>query len=73
MVGDSLVIADYKDNNYIKKIEQGIMQGKSVLFQDVEQEMDPTLDNVLNKSIVNIGKKMCIKLGDREIEYHKNF
>jgi len=35
--------------------------------------MDPSLDNVLNKSIISIGKKLCIKLGDREIEYHRNF
>jgi len=33
--GDTLVIADYKDSNYIKKIEQGIIHGKKVLFLDV--------------------------------------
>lgn len=32
MEGDSLLIADYKDTNYIKKIEQGIQHGKCVLF-----------------------------------------
>jgi dynein heavy chain len=52
MEGDTLVIADFKDSNYIKKIEMGIVQGKQVLFQDVEQELDPVLDNVLNKSII---------------------
>lgn len=31
------------------------------------------LDNVLNKSFINIGRKVCVRLGDREIEYHKNF
>ena len=36
MEGDTLVIADFKDSNYIKKIEMGIVQGKQVLFQDVE-------------------------------------
>jgi dynein heavy chain len=32
MCGDSLVIADYKDANYIRKIESGIVLGKQVLF-----------------------------------------
>jgi dynein heavy chain len=73
MSGDQLVIADYKDANYIKKIESGIVLGKQVLFQDVEQEMDPMLDNVLNKSIIMIGKRAVIKLGGNDIEYHKNF
>lgn len=36
MEGDSLVIADYKDTSYIKKIESGVIHGKQVLFQDVE-------------------------------------
>ena len=37
--------------------------------------MDPVLDNVLNKSLIvgAGGKKMAVKLGDREIEYNKNF
>jgi hypothetical protein len=50
--GDGLVIADYKDSNFIKKIEQGIIHGKKVLFLDVAQDMDPVLDNVLNKTII---------------------
>jgi dynein heavy chain len=73
MEGDSLVIADYKDKDHQKKIELGIIQGKCVLFQDVEQEMDPVLDNVLNKSLVQVGKKVCVKIGDREIEYNRKF
>ena len=36
MVGDQLVIADFKDTNYIRKIESGIVLGKQVLLQDVE-------------------------------------
>jgi hypothetical protein len=36
MCGESLLIADYKDANYIRKIESGIVLGKQVLFQDVE-------------------------------------
>lgn len=31
------------------------------------------LDNVLNKSIIMIGKKMTIKIGGNDIEYNKNF
>jgi len=32
MVGDQLVIADFKDTNYIRKIESGIVLGKQVLL-----------------------------------------
>ncbi len=71
--GDSLIIADYKDVNHIKKIEQGIIHGKKVLYVDVGEEMDPVLDNVLNKSLIQVGRNLCVKIGDKEIEYNPKF
>jgi hypothetical protein len=46
------VVADAKEANYLKKIEQGIVHGRKVLYQDVGEELDPVLDNVLNKSLI---------------------
>jgi len=71
--GDSLIIADYKDANFLKKIEQGIIHGRKVLFLDVGEEMDPVLDNILNKSLIQVGRNLCVKIGEKEIEYNKNF
>jgi dynein heavy chain len=71
--GDSLVIADYKDANFIKKIEQGVIHGKKVLFLDVGQEMDPVLDNVLNKTLIQVGRNLCVRIGDKEVEYNPKF
>ena len=71
--GDSLIIADQKENNYMKKIEQGITTGKHVLFLDVGEEMDPVLDNVLNKSLIQVGRNFCVRIGDKEIEYNPKF
>ena len=73
MEGDQLVLADSKDKDYLKKIERGIQNGKHVIYQDVGEEMDPTLDNVLNKSTTLIGNNHWIKLGDKEIQYNPNF
>ena len=71
--GDSLIIADYKDANFIKKIEQGVIHGKKVLFLDVGQEMDPVLDNVLNKTLIQVGRNLCVRIGDKEVEYNPKF
>mmetsp|Transcript_20737 Transcript_20737/g.31917 ORF Transcript_20737/g.31917 Transcript_20737/m.31917 type:complete len:752 (-) Transcript_20737:861-3116(-) len=57
----------------MKKIEQGVIHGKKVLFLDVGEEMDPVLDNVLNKSLIRIGNSFCVKIGEKEVEYHKDF
>lgn len=71
--GDSLVIADFKDANYIKKIEVGVQHGRQVLMCDVGEDMDPVLDNILMKSLIQIGKNSYVKVGDKELEYDKDF
>ena len=68
-----LEIADMKDPQYLKKLEQSIFYGKKVLLLDVGEELDPVLDNVLNKSIVTMGKVSYVKIGEKEVEWHKNF
>jgi hypothetical protein len=52
MEGDSLLIADQKDAGFLKVIERAIINGRKVLFLDVGEELDPVLDNVLNKSLI---------------------
>jgi len=73
MQGDSLVVADFKDTKYLKKIEEAVMKGYTVLLQDVGEEIDPTLDNVLNGSLIQAGKKAYVKFGEKEIEYNRKF
>ena len=72
-----MIIADQKDNTketgYLRKIEQGVIHGRKVLLLDVGEEMDPVLDNVLNKSLITIGRNVCVRIGDKEIDYHKDF
>lgn len=68
-----LEIADMKDPNYIKKLEQSIFYGKKVLLLDVAEELDPVLDNVLNKSIVTSGKVSYVKIGEKEVEWNHKF
>lgn len=72
--GKDVVIADSKDKDCVRKIEIGVQNGAQVLLQDVGEELDPVLDNVLNKSLIKgYGGAMCVRIGDKEIEYHKDF
>lgn len=71
--GDSLIIADIKDPKCIQNIEFGVKNGYQVLFIDVGEVIDPVLDNVLNKSLINVGKMLCVKVGEKEIEYNPKF
>jgi hypothetical protein len=51
MEGPSLIIADVKNEKYLKEIEKSITLGHRVLMIDVGENLDPVLDNVLNKAI----------------------
>jgi len=68
-----LVLADFKDSGYMRKIEKCIVDGKTLLLQDVGETIDPSLDNLLNKTFIQVGKRFSIKLGDRECDYNPKF
>jgi len=79
---DLMKIADPKDKGYLKVIKNGIIDGAIVLLQDIVGEtLDPTLDNVLNKSIKEIGggtggrskSNKFVLFGTEEIPYNDTF
>lgn len=73
MEGDNLQVADQKDSDYLKRIEIAIQKGQTILLQDVGETLDPTLDNVLNKSLIQVGKRFSVKFGQNEIDYNPKF
>lgn len=50
--------------DYIKKLEMAITFGKSVLFEGIDEELDPMIDPVLEKNIVKQAGVDMLKLGD---------
>lgn len=70
---DELIIADTKDPKHVNMIMHGVRNGINVLFIDVGETIDPILDNILNRSLIQVGKNLCVKVGDDEIEYDPKF
>lgn len=64
-----LILADTKDPKHVNKIMHGVKSGFPVLFVDVGETIDPILDNILSKSTIQVGKNLCVKVGDDEIDY----
>ena len=58
---------------YMIVMEEAIRRGYSVLLEDIEEEIDPSLDPILKKSVQKRGKALAIKIGDKEIAYNTNF
>ncbi len=74
MMGKDLKVVDINDKNMLKLIKACVQSGKSVLLQDVMETLDPSLDNLLNKSLIKTGSnEYSVKIGDAEVQYNKKF
>jgi len=62
------------NDKYMKdKIGNCIEGGDACLIQNIENEMDPMLDPVLEKQYVQTGRQKKIKLGDADLDWDDNF
>ncbi len=44
-----------------------------MIFQNLEEEIDPVLDPILTKSLKKVGGKFMIYLGEKEVLYNEKF
>ncbi|XP_033076049.1 dynein heavy chain 10, axonemal [Trachypithecus francoisi] len=70
---NNLRVASFNDPDFLKQLEMSIKYGTPFLFRDVDEYIDPVIDNVLEKNIkVSQGRQFII-LGDKEVDYDSNF
>jgi dynein heavy chain len=72
-MSNNLRIMDLQTPDFLRIIEECIRSGRPCLCQNVKEELDPSLDPVLTRAVKRIGGVDILKLGDREIEYNKDF
>ena len=54
-------------------LEDAISFGKPLLIENIEEEVDPLMDPILEKAIVKQGKGWKIALADKELDYTETF
>jgi hypothetical protein len=60
-----LTVKTLTEPDFIKHLELAIQFGNPFLFENVDEELDPLLDPVLEKSVVKEGNGLVLKLGKR--------
>jgi len=69
---NGLVVKTFNDD-YAKHLELAIQYGKPFLFEGIDNELDPMIDPVLEKSVTVEGGQTMITLGDNQIEWSDSF
>mmetsp|Transcript_23932 Transcript_23932/g.20962 ORF Transcript_23932/g.20962 Transcript_23932/m.20962 type:complete len:147 (+) Transcript_23932:2638-3078(+) len=70
---EKLVIIDPQDGNYMSLIENAIVHGKPVLLQNITEDIDPSVEPVLNKATKLVGGRLSFIMGEKDIAYNTNF
>jgi dynein heavy chain len=68
---ESLVVIRLGERNYLDIIEECVAQGKKLLIENLDEDIEPVLDPLLGRTLIKKGK--AIKIGDKEIEYSPLF
>ena len=70
---NKMKIVKLTDGDFVRTLENSIQFGTPVLLENVQQELDPTIEPLLLKQTFKQGGMICIRLGDTTIEYSKDF
>lgn len=71
--GKTMQVTDFKKKDILRTLETAVKFGFPVLVQDILEDIDPALEPLLSKAIINRGGQQVIKIGDREVDYNPGF
>jgi dynein heavy chain len=69
----NLQVVRLGQNDLLRKLERALENGYTILIENIGETIDAVLNPVVQRAVIRRGKKMYLKLGDTEVEFHKDF
>jgi len=70
---NKLVLTSLTNKYFRQHVEDAVSQGRPMLIEDVEESLDPTLDNILEKNWIKSGRGFKVIFGDKELDIAEGF
>lgn len=70
---NNLKILSFNDSDFLKYLDMAIKYGSPILFQDVDDYIDPVAQNVTQKNVKVQSGRTFVLLGDKEVDWDPNF
>ncbi|XP_023213444.1 dynein heavy chain 5, axonemal-like [Centruroides sculpturatus] len=70
---NGLRVTSFRHKLFRRRLEESLSAGYPLLIEDVGEELDPVLDDIIDKNFVKTGTMSKVMVGDRECDVTEGF